>query len=41
MKFLGYYVDGKNYGCTKTAKEKAEKDAVKKGLEVYRAIYKI
>ena len=41
MKFFGYYVNGKNYGCTKTAKEKAEKAAAEKGLKVYRAIYKI
>lgn len=41
MKFYGYYVNGKNYGCTKVAKEKAEKAAAEKGLKVYQASYKV
>jgi hypothetical protein len=41
MKFYGYYVNGKNYGCTIKAKEKAEKVATEKGLKVYRTSYKV
>jgi hypothetical protein len=41
MKFYGYYVNGKNYGCTEAAKKKAEKAATEQGLKVYRASYKV
>lgn len=41
MRFLGYYVNGKNYGCNKAAKENAEKAAAATGSTVYRKIYKI
>ena len=41
MKFYGYYVNGKNYGCNKVAKENAEKAAAETGAKVERHIYKI
>lgn len=41
MTYLGYYVSGKNYGCTEAAKKKAEKAAAEQGKPVIRRIYKI
>lgn len=41
MKFLGYYVNGKNYGCTAAAKVAAEKAAVEQGKPITRHIYKV
>lgn len=41
MRFYGYYMNGKNYDCTETAKKKAEKAAAEKGLKVYKASYKV
>lgn len=41
MKYYGYYVNGKNYGCTQQAKEKAEKAAKEQNTTVIRGIYKI
>lgn len=41
MKFFGYYVNGVCYGCTATAKAKAEKAAKEQGVKVERHLYKI
>jgi hypothetical protein len=41
MRFIGYFVNGKNYGCSKSAREKAEKDAKEKNTKVELKPYKI
>ena len=41
MKFYGYYVNGKLYGCTEAAKKKAEKAAAEQGKPITRHIYKV
>jgi hypothetical protein len=41
MKFYGYYVNGKNYGCTEVAKKKAEKAAAETGAKIERHTYKV
>ena len=41
MRFIGYYVNGKCYGCNKTAREKAEKDAKEQNTKVELKPYKI
>ncbi len=37
MKFIGYYVDGKNYGRN----ENAAKEAAKNGAKIVRKSYKV
>ena len=41
MRFIGYYVNGKCYGCNKIAREKAEKDAKEQNTKVELKPYKI
>lgn len=41
MRFIGYYVNGKNYGCNKSAREKAEKAAKEQNTKVVLKSYKI
>ena len=41
MKFYGYYVNGKNYGCNKQAKINAEKASKETGKPIVRKSYKV
>ena len=41
MRFVGYYVNGKCYGCSRSAREKAEKDAKAQKAKVELKSYKI
>lgn len=41
MRFIGYYVNEKNYGCTAAAKKKAEKAAAEQGKPVVLRSYKM
>ena len=41
MRFIGYVVNGKCYGCSKTAREKAEKAAKEQNTKVELKPYKI
>lgn len=41
MKFYGYFVNGICYGCTNSAKKRAEQVARETGAKVVRALYKV